>query len=463
MAWNCELGPDEMAKRNVLGWLQSGWTAFVDPERDERIERFTKQTHRKLAELKESFDFRSVSLELEIPSTDEQDVRSKVYRTCVERAWNDLTLTDKEARSLLWVASKLGLAHDDRARIDREFGHSLLERMLASFLDDGSIDDSEHQKIGEIAKWIKSDSKALVRDVVGRQGSGLIRSLFLSAVQDGELTAGEWGELASQAERLGLEKAEFQQAIQRQANDFVESVFVNAKVDGTLSPDEDKLLQWLISSLVSDPKHQVYFKSELSQLRQMTKIAQGSLPSLKCPAELTLKSGEILHAFVPANMEYTRQLKSGPVRESLEGELAVTDARIILLGDHKSIDLPYRSVIASYVQEDGVVLRCANKGVGSGAYRFRHSPQLNAAILDCAIRRSKQTVVDTTGEGRTRSIPRDVRQRVWSKYGGRCAECGSDQYLEFDHIVPFSRGGSNTDQNVQLLCRRCNLKKLDAI
>ncbi|MCE9526131.1 MAG: HNH endonuclease [Planctomycetales bacterium] len=60
-------------------------------------------------------------------------------------------------------------------------------------------------------------------------------------------------------------------------------------------------------------------------------------------------------------------------------------------------------------------------------------------------------------------MPRDVRQRVWQKYGGRCADCGSDQYLEFDHIVPLARGGSDSDSNVQLLCRGCDQKKSDPI
>ena len=452
-----------MSKRNVLGWLQSGWTAFVDPERKERLERSTKQIHRRLAEARDSFSFQAVLAELGIPSSDVREVQTNIYQTCVERAWSDLTLTEKESKSLLWVASKLELANEDRLRLDRDFGHTLVEKLLASFLDDGVIDDSEYQKVGEIAKWIKTDSRVLIREVVGRQGTGLIRSLFLSTVEGGEFTSQDWDQLSSQAERLGMTRDEFRQAIQHQAHDFVENVFVNAKMDGTLSKDEDHQLKWLISTLVSDPKHEMYFKSELMQLRQMTKIAQGNLPSLQCPSEMTLKSGEILHAFGPVEMEYVKQRKSGSVREFLEGDLAITDSRIILLGDHKSIDVTYRSVIACYVEEFGAVLRCANKGIGSGTYRFQHSPQLNAAILDCAIRRSKQTVVDTTGEGRTRSIPRDVRQRVWTKYGGRCAECGSDQYLEFDHIVPFSRGGSNTDQNVQLLCRRCNLKKLDAI
>ena len=31
--------------------------------------------------------------------------------------------------------------------------------------------------------------------------------------------------------------------------------------------------------------------------------------------------------------------------------------------------------------------------------------------------------------------------------------------LEYDHITPVSRGGSNTARNLELLCEHCNGKK----
>ena len=60
---------------------------------------------------------------------------------------------------------------------------------------------------------------------------------------------------------------------------------------------------------------------------------------------------------------------------------------------------------------------------------------------------------------RRETIPRTVQREVWQRDGGRCVECGTNEKLCFDHIVPFSRGGSNTIRNIQLLCERCNLSK----
>jgi hypothetical protein len=57
-----------------------------------------------------------------------------------------------------------------------------------------------------------------------------------------------------------------------------------------------------------------------------------------------------------------------------------------------------------------------------------------------------------------------VKIEVWKRDGGKCAQCQATEDLHFDHIIPFSRGGSsNTPQNIQLLCGRHNIQKHDSI
>lgn len=57
------------------------------------------------------------------------------------------------------------------------------------------------------------------------------------------------------------------------------------------------------------------------------------------------------------------------------------------------------------------------------------------------------------------SLSKDVRNRVYTRCGKKCAKCGTDKRLQVDHIVPVSKGGSDSLTNLQVLCQPCNLKK----
>ena len=60
---------------------------------------------------------------------------------------------------------------------------------------------------------------------------------------------------------------------------------------------------------------------------------------------------------------------------------------------------------------------------------------------------------------RREPISEAVRTEVWRRDGARCVQCTSKENLEFDHIIPVSRGGATSVRNLQLLCKQCNLKK----
>ncbi len=56
-------------------------------------------------------------------------------------------------------------------------------------------------------------------------------------------------------------------------------------------------------------------------------------------------------------------------------------------------------------------------------------------------------------------IQQHVKDQVWRRDEGKCVACGSNEKLEFDHIIPVAKGGSSTYRNLQLLCEPCNRKK----
>ncbi len=63
-----------------------------------------------------------------------------------------------------------------------------------------------------------------------------------------------------------------------------------------------------------------------------------------------------------------------------------------------------------------------------------------------------------------RLIPSVVKLEVWKRDMGKCVLCGKTNNLHFDHIIPYSKGGSSlTAKNIQLLCARHNLSKHDQI
>lgn len=72
---------------------------------------------------------------------------------------------------------------------------------------------------------------------------------------------------------------------------------------------------------------------------------------------------------------------------------------------------------------------------------------------------SNKGLVYKSPSNNNRYIPSNVKRAVWRRDQGRCVECGSNNKLEYDHLIPVSKGGSNTERNIQLLCEKCNRSK----
>lgn len=60
-------------------------------------------------------------------------------------------------------------------------------------------------------------------------------------------------------------------------------------------------------------------------------------------------------------------------------------------------------------------------------------------------------------------IPDDIQMAVFSRDNGQCVKCDAQSELHFDHLIPISKGGSDTVENLQILCRMCNQRKSNNI
>jgi 5-methylcytosine-specific restriction endonuclease McrA len=54
---------------------------------------------------------------------------------------------------------------------------------------------------------------------------------------------------------------------------------------------------------------------------------------------------------------------------------------------------------------------------------------------------------------------RNHKERVFARDGRQCRYCGNDENLQVDHIISRKNGGTHDMDNLQVLCRDCNLRK----
>ena len=66
-------------------------------------------------------------------------------------------------------------------------------------------------------------------------------------------------------------------------------------------------------------------------------------------------------------------------------------------------------------------------------------------------------------------VPRDTHRRkitrraVFARDGWTCQYCGSRANLTVDHVIPRSKGGTSTWENIVASCAPCNRRKGDAL
>lgn len=64
-------------------------------------------------------------------------------------------------------------------------------------------------------------------------------------------------------------------------------------------------------------------------------------------------------------------------------------------------------------------------------------------------------------------VKQELKEEHFRRHGLVCPRCGrhypSPDDFEVDHIIPVARGGRNSVNNTQVVCRACNREKSDRL
>ena len=179
------------------------------------------------------------------------------------------------------------------------------------------------------------------------------------------------------------------------------------------------------------------------------------------------------------NHDRQRQRKLDRLNRSLPPPAASpTLAELVAKRDAEvaRIEAERQRLIQAANEEDGAE-RAKAEGIAAEARILAAERRVNAAMLRTPLPQPNAnlthaptlvgntsvthapTLVGAVGERKTRTTPQDVKIAVALRDGGRCVQCGATEDIHYDHKVPWSRGGSNTVNNIQLLCGPCNRRK----
>ncbi|WP_280219125.1 TerD family protein [Nocardia neocaledoniensis] len=231
----------------------------------------------------------------------------------------------------------------------------------------------------------------------------------------------------------------------------VERMVAFAFADGEVFAEELDAFEHVVSELALSGPIVDDLRRRMHRGRTLSRLRAGELPTIDTPG-LHLDPEERVHLDLPA--VHIRMLARGP--RNTEGRLIGSSKKLRFVGDGTGIELPWNRVVSVH-PEHGTVVLAATSARGGATFGVT-DPDYVAAALEGALRVAKRLVL-TPGQRDSRSIPQDVKAQVWQRDGGRCVECGDGHYLEFDHIIPLSRGGATSAANLQILCRACNRAK----
>ncbi|MEU6558827.1 HNH endonuclease [Nocardia nova] len=265
----------------------------------------------------------------------------------------------------------------------------------------------------------------------------------------------DWARLWTQIRRHRIDESAALAALRGPGSAYLERTAAFTLADGTISGAELDRFDAVVAALELRGPAVDELRRGLRRVRILSRLRAGELPVIAAP-DLHLDPNERVHLDTGA----TRLRRAGRGTHATEGRLLCSNTKLRFIGSDAGIEIPWARAVSVTVVE-GLVTVAATSARGGAEFEV-DEPELVAAVAEGALRVAKRLTV-APGKRDSRSIPPDIKAQVWHRDGGRCVECGAAHYLEFDHIIPLSRGGATSAANLQILCRGCNRDKGDHI
>ena len=282
--------------------------------------------------------------------------------------------------------------------------------------------------------------------------------LLIDYLRDGILTDAERNNLNAYCQDNDLTLTEALTHSKNEVNDFLQMTLASITSDKEITPENKQLIENLCGYL--SPDNQVLFtiRNTIARLEQLQNIRLGNVQPCQAVGLLT-KSGEVVFC----NMNNI-VCSIGNSTEGHEGRLHITSDKVVFTGYGYGVNAPLNGLL-SLVVEGGVVYITSKtkKSTFILIPPDDHTADLIEAYVEQASKRFHRKLDFNVDQKQSRHIPQTVKSQVWENCNGKCVQCNARDYLEFDHIIPFSKGGANTVNNLQVLCRKCNLAKRDRI
>ena len=272
-------------------------------------------------------------------------------------------------------------------------------------------------------------------------------------------------------------------------NEFIDSNAALLETISELNDEKEKLQEevekWKMKFIEKENEHVNYIRNQTSLQMRVTS-AEGMMCQYKIVEDddycriISLEVDETVsfHREFDKSKSNHNWVNKNEALISIKGDNAfgmVLDNRTIIKSPASGIFESDNNKIIGYNEEicrirkydqserEKVIEEIERKEVKEKVYEKERRKMLEREVLDELIEEGKVFNVYTKKDGNRATIPLDIANAVWNRDGGKCCICGSRENLEFDHIIPISKGGATTFRNLQILCKNCNIKKSDNI